>query len=106
MFGPPFGPLCTGMPAGFSITSINPSRWSTRARISSSVGWLISISPVKGFVRGMKRLTPPHERYHLRNTEAELVAQAVGRAEAHLGRAGHGGGRSRHQTQARPPHGR
>ena len=29
-------PGCTGRPAGLSMTSINPSRWSTRARISSA----------------------------------------------------------------------
>ena len=34
---PPLGPRCTGSPAGLSITSINPSRWSTRAWICSAV---------------------------------------------------------------------
>jgi hypothetical protein len=31
------------MPAGLSITSISPSRWSTRAWISSGVGWAVSM---------------------------------------------------------------
>src|SRR6266566_2336562 len=107
---PPFGPRCTGSPAGLSITSISPSRWSTRAWISSAVSSAASIGSqdfrlqdffCKTFAYRPKRLTqPPDERQYGRKAQAELVAAAVQRAEADLEFAGFAGRRSRHQAQA------
>ena len=101
---PPLGPRCTGRPAGLSMTSISPSRWSTRAWISlrgqfeRCPGTSIVVMT---FAHGAKPLTrPQHERYHSRNAQTELVAAAFERPGANLEFARDGRCRSRHQAQA------
>ena len=80
---PPFGPRCTEMPAGLSMMSISPSRWSTRARISSSVAALrIEVRQVGYRVHAETLSRQPRQRRPQRTEKAGAVVCPA--ASAHV----------------------
>src|SRR3954451_110439 len=63
-FGPPPGPACTGIPAGLSITSTSPSRYSTRsARFIIQTSWRLPYRARLAAIAARPSRLPPYRAF-------------------------------------------